>query len=229
MCAEVRQGSDGIKQIAPYMASLPYSARVIDELGDLLDSLEAVFPELIKYGRNRAAKAYHSTRGSVTKPSYSGRIMGTDGHDIDQLQALENIFEKEPYSGGLSFSVFLPKDLIDRQRPGYVPCLLSGTYLLERDELQLSVNFRSQSLIEFGIFDLINVRRMQIEMVERLNKKRPRSVRSILPGRLNILCSRVFIHRRIMKIGNRKFLKRDEVLPQWIDTLKEFRLNRHGW
>lgn len=223
MCSEMRSGHDGIKQVAPFMASIPYRENAIKNLENLLLELELIFPELIGYGRKRAAKAYKTEKGTITKPSYSGRIAGTDGHSVNQIEALRRIFSKEPHSGGLSFSVFLPKDLIDRQRPGYVPCLLSGTYLLERGELHLSAHFRSQSIVEFGIFDLLNIRAMQMEMVKELNETRPAKISEISCGQLNILCSRIFVHRRIMKIGNKQFLKRDVVLPQWLSTISKFR------
>jgi len=224
MCMDTRSGHDGIKQVAPFMASIPYRNGVVDKLNSLVSTLEEEFPDLVHYGRKRAAKAYQSAKGSITKPSYSGRIAGTDGQNVNQLDALANIFSKEAHSGGLSFSVFLPRDLIDRQRPGYVPCLLSGTYLLENDELHMSVHFRSQSIIEFGVFDLINIRIMQEEMTRRFNKIRPASVKEFQPGALNVLASRIFVHRRVMKIGNNKFSKRDDVLPSWIDTVSRFRL-----
>lgn len=226
MCADMRAGHDGIKQVAPFIASIPYRDDAIQELVELTEALEDNFPELISYGRKRASKAYETSHGTVTKPSYRGRMIGTDGHETDQMAAIESIFSREAHSGGLSFSVFLPRDLLDRKRPGYVPCLLSGSYLLDRGELHLSAHFRSQSIVEFGVFDLINLRAMQNAMVTRLNGVRPKSVPQITAGPLNILCARIFVQRRVMRIGNKRFLKRDEVLPVWLKAISDFRFQQ---
>ena len=224
LCAEQKSGNDGIKQVAPYYASIPYNVNSVEILNDLIDHLDDYFPDLIGHGRRRAEKAYSTLRGTATKPSYSGRIYGTDGQDIDQVDSMVKIFQKEPYSGGLVFNVFLPEDLQKRQRPGYVPCLVSGSFLLERGELQLNVFFRSQSILEFGIFDLRFLRQFQIDITDRFNEVRPKRVPLIKPGTLNLSAGRVFIHRRLVKIGNYQFKKRDDILESWLNELQHFKL-----
>lgn len=226
LCAEQKPGNDGIKQVAPFFASIPYHPKSIERLNELIDCLEVKFPQLVNHGRRRAAKAFETIRGTTTKPSYSGRIHGTDGHDLNQIDALVNIFRKEPYSGGLVFSVFMPVDLVKRRRPGYVPCLVSGSFLVENDEVQLNVFFRSQSVLEFGVFDLRFLREFQNNVTDRFNSVRAIRVPELKPGSLNISAGRIFIHRRLVKIGNHQFQKRDEILGTWFKEMQEFKMTQ---
>src|SRR5690606_5014206 len=101
----------------------------------------------------------------------------------NQLERIASIAAKEPSSGGLVFSVFDPDDLEDRRRPGYVPCLIAGTFVEHEGELQLNAFFRSQSVIEFGIFDLEFLRKLQRETMGQLNSSRDRP---LTMGSLNL-------------------------------------------
>jgi hypothetical protein len=120
--------------------------------------------------------------------------------------------------------VFDPGDLIDRRRPGYVPCIISGTVLLAGNELQLNAFFRSQSVIEMGLFDLLFLRRFQSEFVSAFRGLRS-DLSQVECGHLNIFCSRVFIHRRLVKRNN-NFLSRSDVVDDWISAVEMFALQR---
>lgn len=214
LCAEQKQGYDGCWQIAPFFCSLDYSPKIGAHLNELKTTLKNILPELTAHGEKRADKAFYKFDDTITKPSYIKRIRNYNSEEIDQINSIKNISALEPASGGLSFSVFHPQDLLDRQRPGYVPCLLSGCFLLHEDQLQLNAFFRSQSIIEFGIFDLIFLREFQNEVFELLygpekyvtiKGKRKR----VEIGKLNIHLSRVTIHRRLVKKNN-NFIKREK-------------------
>ena len=222
LCNEAPKSNDGIKQFSPYFASIPYRTNAIPELEELTALLEKKFPELLKYGKARAQKAYHSSIGSATKPSYSGRIYGTDGTDLNQFDSIVKIVRKEPYSGGLVFSVCLPQDLINRQRPGYVPCLTSGTFLVNENKLDINASFRSQSIVEFGVFDLLFLRNFQEKMYRTIFEIYESKGKPIEIGNLNIFSARIFVHRRLVKIGNYQFTRREDILPNWINIVQSF-------
>jgi hypothetical protein len=218
MCREARNGYDGIRQIVPFFASIPYNADSLIALEKLESELANVYPPLASFGRLRANKAYGNVKGTITKPSYLGRMTGTDGHDIDQLQRIVEIAVREPASGGLCFSVFMPQDLVNRRRPGYVPCLMSGSFLLHDDEWQMNVFFRSQSVVEFAIYDLLYLRSMQMELVERFARAGVLKT-AVGAGALNMSMGRVFVHRRMLKRKDGSFLRRDEILDEWITVV----------
>jgi hypothetical protein len=218
LCMDEGTGYDGVKQIAPLFASIPYSEESLQHLQKLEQHLFYEFPELVKFGRLRAKKAYKSEKDTITKPSYIGRLRAFQDEKIDQIENIVRIAQKEPASGGLCFSVFTPQDLLNRRRPGYVPCLVSGSFLLHDQKLQLNAFFRSQSIIEFGIYDLIFLREFQIDLLNRLIGLEVYS-NKITPGNLNLFLARAFIHRRLMKKKDGTFVRRADVFNQWISAV----------
>lgn len=225
LCKEAKTGYDGAWQIAPFQCSIPYTDKGVSNLIDLKEALADRFPALLAFGEKRAKKAFVSTADTITKPSYIGRIRDFRKNGIDQLCTMTDVASSEPASGGLVFSVFSPHDLIDRRRPGYVPCLISGSFLLHEDELQLNAFFRSQSVVEFGIFDLIFLRQFQLDFLQSYNKNARQEAR---PGSLNLLFGRIIVHRRFLK-RNESFIRRDDLIDAWIgqveQSMLESRLN----
>jgi hypothetical protein len=224
MCKDLRSGHDGAWQIAPFQSSIPFTHDCIENLNGLRDSIHKLFPELIRHGEDRAHRAFVNLKDSVTKPSYSNRIANFRDSHINQFETMLDISKREAASGGLVFSVFSPEDLIERQRPGYVPCLVAGSFLLHESEIQLNAFFRSQSVLEFGLFDLIFLRKFQTQFVEQFNLKKGRG-KSVTPGHLNLHFARVLIQRRLARKGNRSFIRRDSVVEKWLKVVEEFMMS----
>ncbi|HEV3397213.1 MAG TPA: hypothetical protein VG100_13795 [Xanthobacteraceae bacterium] len=222
LCTESKSGYDGSWQVAPLFCSLPYRDNCLDRLLALKQRLGDRFPQLIAFGDRRAAKAYQSQYHSITKPSYILRLRKYGSQKRSQIRNITQIAHEEPASGGLVFSVFKPSDLEQRLRPGYVPCLISGSFLLHEDEFQMNVFFRSQSVVEFGIQDLIFLRQFQAEMVGEVNAGRTVAKRKqVAPGALNIHFGRVIIQRRLMR-HNRMFVRREQILEPWLKIVERF-------
>jgi hypothetical protein len=139
---------------------------------------------------------------------------------------MEQIVRKEPGSGGLVFSVFHPRDLYERLRPGYVPCLISGSFLVHQRELQLNAFFRSQSVIEFGLHDLLFLRRLQKDFLNRLQNVK--KFRRIKLGTLSLFLGRAIVQRRIarrrIKLSSSSYrhvcLHREDVVPTWLEIVE---------
>jgi thymidylate synthase len=220
LCRENKSGNDGAWQVAPFQCSIPFSEQTLENIGALKQRIRASFPALYDYGANRANKAYNSSGDTITKPSYNTRIENYLGSGLNQLDCIENIGSQERCSGGLVFSVFSPEDLVRRNRPGYVPCLIAGSFLEHEGELQLNVFFRSQSVVEFGIFDLEFLRKMQVEMVSRIcdAKDEPAYVQA---GSLNLHFARILVQRRLQR-NRHGFIKRDHVLEDWLRVVEDF-------
>jgi hypothetical protein len=228
-CRESRTGYDGAWQIAPFQCSIPYEKSCLERLCGLKNHLRCSLPKLIEFGELRAQKAFVQTTDTITKPSYIKRIYNFLDGGTNQVDALANIASREPASGGLVFSVFSPRDLVQRQRPGYVPCLISGSFLLHEDALQLNAFFRSQSVIEFGLFDLIFLRSFQVDFVDRFNSLSRRK-RAAVPGSLNLHFGRILIHRRLIK-SDKRFVSRTELVDRWIALVEQYMmsLRRMSW
>jgi hypothetical protein len=220
LCSELRSGSDGAWQIAPFQCSIPYSEDTLDRISDLKLVIQERFPDLFRFGQDRANRAFYSRNDSITKPSYISRLLKYRHRENNQLERIVSIANKEHSSGGIVFSVFHPDDLEDRRRPGYVPCLISGTFLEHEGELQLNAFFRSQSVVEFGIFDLEFLRNLQAETVARLNVD---SGRNLAIGRLNLHFARIIIQRRLMR-NKQGYRRRDETLAEWLEVVERFML-----
>jgi hypothetical protein len=222
-CRDGGEKHDGIWQAAPVFCRIPFSADGVERLIALNAAIQRELPELHKFGNDRARRAYHSARDTLTKPSYIGRLrdFGKEGHGC-QLENIGEILRREPTSGGLVFSVFHPSDIRNRFRPGYVPCLISGSFLVHDREFQINAFFRSQSVIEFGLHDLLFVRRIQQEVFAGI--ARAKQLRHLVLGSLNLFLGRAIVQRRIARrritVGGsaRKHISvaREAVIPIWL-------------
>ena len=213
--------------MAPVFASIPYSDDGVPRLQAFAAAVTRRIPRLGEHGSRRAAKAFVHKVDSITKPSYINRLDGDGfGSNTTQLTVLQRTFAREPLSGGLVFSVFDPRDLLARRRPGYVPCLIAGSLLLHRGKLHLNAFFRSQSLIEFGVHDLLFLRNLQrgfIEAVASLpSKDFPKTSfpRRVWPGPLNLHFARVIVQRRLAR-NKHSYLRRSSVVNTWMALLLE--------
>jgi hypothetical protein len=222
-CSENPHGNDGIWQVAPVFASIPYRKAGIEEMRHFANAIRNSLPRLGAHGVKRAAKAFVHKVDTITKPSYINRIQGNGFHSsITQRELLERAFVKEPSSGGLVFSVFDPRDLIMRRRPGYVPCLISGSLLLHRSELHLNAFFRSQSILEFGVYDLMFLREFQRDFLSTIAAiprsqfpRRSNLPREIRVGPVNLHFARVIVQRRLAR-QRTSFLRRSATVDSWL-------------
>ncbi|WP_343315422.1 hypothetical protein AAIB41_11445 [Brucella sp. BE17] len=218
LCREAKEGSDGAWQIAPYMCSIDYTPDCLEVLAELKQMLAEKFPVLSHFGERRADRAYGSNSGSITKPNYVSRIKKFPINEVNQHNEILETARREPSSGGLVFSIFNPSDLVEKKRPGFVPCLIAGSFLVHEGQLQLNAFFRSQSVVEFGLFDLEFLRRFQIDTAERINNH---SRKKIAVGSLNIQFGRIIIQRRLARNSN-GFIRRQDIIDDWISNLYEF-------
>jgi hypothetical protein len=226
-CKGRRVGRDTVWELAPIYASIPYSRNAIADLERLERAISEELPALGVHGKKRADKAFVRETDTITKPSYIARL--TNGKcwsmSVSQRDLLLSIFARQPLSGGLAFSVFHPRDLAERRRPGYVPCLVAGTFLLHNNQLHLSAFFRSQSILEFGVHDLLFLRRWQQQFVDSIasipREAVPQRIRPqyrVHAGPLNLHFSRVVIPARLAR--NRKgYVHRGDVLDRWVEVV----------
>lgn len=220
-CKNNPVGRDNIWQASPIQGIIPYKKNTIENLKNFEDDIAESIPRLGKYGRRRANKAYVRYSDTITKPSYINRLKGeVSGYEYSQFDQVERQFVSQPYSGSLVFSIFKPNDLFERRRPGYVPCLVSGSFVFDGDELHLNAFFRSMSIIEFGVYDMIFLRKTQMEVIENIScyneedfPKRHK-LGDVKPGPINIQMGRCIIQKRIARNTN-GHIPRNEAYEIW--------------
>jgi hypothetical protein len=111
---------------------------------------------------------------------------------------------------------------------GYVPCLVAGSFLLDEGQLTLNAFFRSQSIVEFGLYDLLFLRDLQSEMAERFAYRN--GAFEIACGSLNLTFGRIIVQRRLARRRKRTpmgtyqhvHLPRDSTFRKWVGVLSKF-------
>lgn len=135
----------------------------------------------LKYGADKAKRAYERLSGNITKPSYIGRLKeypflkigANDFTPIDQIALLAEKFGEAPQSSNLSMSIFHPSDLRDAFRPGYVPCLSFVDVKFRNGELRTKFFFRSCDFAEVALFDFFHCSRIHYLLSEQFRVQRP--------------------------------------------------------
>lgn len=137
-------------------------------------------PDLVK-GQKKALRAYSRRAGSITKPSYIGRLReypflkhgSNDWSPIDQFDVVLRQFERAPQSSNLGMIVFHPNDITDAFRPGYVPCLSFVDIKFRGGRLSTKFYFRSCDFAEVALFDFYHCLKIHDEIVSMLARVRP--------------------------------------------------------
>jgi hypothetical protein len=226
-CRDKRHGRDGIWQLAPVQCTILWTNDSATKLEELAERIGNKFPRLKRFAADRVRKAYGNHQDTITKPNYARRIdTNYVGYNGSQIERIVQLYTREPDSGGMVFSVFHPSDLSSRRRPGYVPCLLTGVFLVHHGEVHLNAFFRSQSIVEFGIADLVFLRKLQISFADQIagvpleRMPRRRGPPKLRPGPLNLQFGRIIIQDRVAR-DRSGFLRRAEIMDEWLDLLRE--------
>lgn len=152
----------------------------------------------------RAERVYTTHIDRMTKPSYLKRLKDYSdilNNEIIQINQLDNIIHElsyKPKYSLLTFTFFRPADLIDKKRPGYVPCPIAGDFKFRNGELSLNVFFRSHDALNFGFADIYFLRLIQSEVL--LKAKSITTHPSLKRGKigtLNFHFSRVYLPLRM--------------------------------
>ncbi|MGE4193716.1 MAG: hypothetical protein AB7E51_10035 [Pseudodesulfovibrio sp.] len=158
-------------------------------------------------GLKRAQRVYATTEYRRSKPSYRKRLIQYPDTPrkknypythVDQIACIAKDLASKPGYSCLSFTVLRPSDLIDKFRPGYVPCLTAGDFKFRNNKLNLNVLFRTCDALMLGFHDIYYMRLLQNEvlcMAKELTNNEKLLAGEI--GELNIYFSRIFINKYI--------------------------------
>ena len=170
-------------------------------------------------GWERAKRVYTTEKDKRSKPSYRKRLtrypdkpsyIRRDLPQIDQITNISDDMAKKPGFSCLSFTVLRPADLIDKFRPGYVPCLISGDFKFRKGFLSLNTMFRTNDALSVLFADLTYLRLLQKEVLERAKIKT--TSEKLLNGNigdLSIFFSRITIPLYLKDKSGDKFSGRD--------------------
>lgn len=157
-------------------------------------------------GWNRATRVYATNKDRPTKPSYLRRLLEYPDRSwkiensteyINQIDTISSEIAKKPGYSTLSFVFLRPADLIDKFRPGYVPCPIAGDFKFREGRLHLGVMFRTSDAFGVGYADIFYLRAIQEVVLQKAKEKS--SLERIHTGEigdLNLYFSRTYIERR---------------------------------
>lgn len=175
-------------------------------------------------GWNRATRVYTTMRDLPTKPSYLRRLIEYPDKPrlpkistpyINQIDTITSELAKKPGFSTLSFIFLRPADLIDKFRPGYVPCPIAGDFKFRDGKLHLSVMFRTSDAFGVGYADIFYLRQIQEMVLQRAKEKTlGGKIQDSEIGDLNLFFSRTYVEKNhYYKDKDTKTNKSIKVIP----------------
>ncbi len=206
------------------LLSIEYDSASLQRFIDFKDSYLQTVGEAGASGWNRATRVYTNPKDRPTKPSYLKRLIDypdrprkweASEQGVNQKENIIAEMAEKPGYSNLSFVFLRPADLIDKFRPGYVPCPIAGDFKFRDGRLNLSVMFRTCDAFLVGYADIVYLRTLQKEILSKAKDRTKRdALRQGTLGNLNLFFSRVYIPKSItQKDKESKKSRRLKVLP----------------
>jgi hypothetical protein len=199
------QNNGNYLELQNCLLSIEYDERLWDAFVAFQPSYFRVTGAVGEKGWNRATRVYTTSQHRQSKPSYLARLLDypdqprkAKKQGVNQIESIiQDLIAKPGYSC-LSFVILRPADLIDKFRPGYVPCPIAGDFKFRDSRLDLSIMFRTSDALSVGYADIYYLRELQKQV---LNQAQELSDKTQLtegtPGSLNLFFSRTYIPKRI--------------------------------
>jgi Thymidylate synthase len=169
-------------------------------------------------------RAYIKTSDLITKPSYIKRIGSFSDYSdrkklpskINQIASVAKGFCEEPNASYHVMSFFRPIDLLEKFRPGYVPCVVSADFKYRDDALHAKFFFRScdaYNLLPFDLSYCSGIAEQLLKEIKKAGFSRPLTL-----GDVSFWFSRIYISR--FDVPKRK---------RMIAAMKDFKGVRIRW
>jgi hypothetical protein len=169
--------------------------------------------EVGKRGWDKATRVYTKSEDLRSKPSYIKRLTQypdkprkcINGSDcINQIEMITNDLANKPGFNTLSFVFLRPADLVDKFRPGYVPCPIAGDFKFRDGRLNLNVMFRTSDALSVGYADIYYLREIQELVLEKARgKSHTGRIAKASIGKLDMFFSRTYIARKYTTIDKK--------------------------
>jgi Thymidylate synthase len=155
-------------EVQDLVLRIPYTRAVTVELRRFIEFLFETEPPQLAKGLRKAEHAYLRNGDRITKPSYIARIRSYSDFSkrtrlvsiIDQVKTVARVFCEEPNASYHVVSIFRPIDLLEKFRPGYVPCVICADFKYRERKLTGKFFFRScdaYNLLPFDLFYCISI------------------------------------------------------------------------
>jgi Thymidylate synthase len=163
-------------EVQDLVLRIPHSRVVAVELRRFVESLFDTEPLHLAKGLRKAERAYLRNGDRITKPSYIGRIRSYSDFSkrtklistIDQVKTVARLFCEEPNASYHVISIFRPIDLLEKFRPGYVPCVICADFKYREKKLTGKFFFRScdaYNLLPFDLFYCVSVAEQLLDQI----------------------------------------------------------------
>lgn len=163
-------------EIQDLVLRVPYGQYVAAELKRYIEHLFDAEPLKLAKGLRKAERAYARNGDRITKPSYISRIRSYSDYSkrtklvstIDQIKSVARVFCEEPNASYHVISIFRPLDLLEKFRPGYVPCVICADFKYREKKLVGKFFFRScdaYNLLPFDLFYCIGISEQLIDQI----------------------------------------------------------------
>src|ERR1044072_8280650 len=198
---EVRRRHNHNFEIQDLLIDLADGASAIRDLRDFLAFSAADSPERLLKGAKKAERAYVCTHDPITKSSYIKRVHSFSDYSertklpnkINQIASVAKGFCEEPNASYHVISFFRPIDLLEKFRPGYVPCVVSADFKYRAGALHAKYFFRSCDAYNLLPFDLSYCTAIAEQLLNAIRKegfKKPLEL-----GNISFWFSRIYISR----------------------------------
>jgi len=195
-------------EVQDLVLRLPYSREVTVELRRFVEFLCEREPLKLATGLRKAERAYLRNGDRITKPSYVSRVRSYQDFSkrtksistIDQIKTVARIFCEEPNASYHVISVSRAIDLLEKFRPGYVPCVICADFKYRNRKLVAKFFFRScdaYNLLPFDLFYCIGLSEQLLNQI--IINSFPRKIEL---GEIMFWFSRIYVSR--FDIGYRK-------------------------
>jgi hypothetical protein len=209
-------------EIQDLVLTIPAASTATVRLRHFLDFVFETEPLQLGKGLRKAERAYVRTGDRITKPSYIRRIRSFPDYsrktrtisNIDQIRSVARRFCEEPNASYHVISIFRPVDLLDKFRPGYVPCVVCADFKYRNNLLSAKFFFRScdaYNLLPFDMFYCLGIVQQLFDQI-----KMNHFSGKITIGSLLFWFSRIYVSR--FDIGQR---------PTMIEMIERYQANGH--
>jgi len=199
------QNNGNYLEIQNCLLSIQYDERLWDAFVAFKQSYFELTKPVGEKGWNRATRVYTTTQDKQSKPSYLARLNNypdkarkRKDSGINQIESIVQDLIAKPGYSCLSFVILRPADLIDKFRPGYVPCPIAGDFKFRDQRLDLSVMFRTSDALAVGYADIYYLRELQRLVLKQATQlSESEKLAMGVPGNLNLFFSRTYIAKKI--------------------------------
>lgn len=196
-------------ELLSVLLSIEYNKENLTKFYSFLDIFLKTTDLIGEIGWRKATRVYTDKNDRRIKPSYLGRLThypdkpikkNFSGESINQIDSIINNFIDKPGYSCLSLTFLRPADLIDKFRPGYVPCPIAGDFKFRNGKLDFSLMFRTNDALSVGYADIYYLRKLHERILnESKEKSENEKILNGNVGKLNLFFSRAFICKKIKR------------------------------